>query len=72
MMTNTNDILRKTYVAPLLSFEEIEEEQALLAGTTTQGGGPKVDTDPKDPDPWGSDAKEGTTDFVFELPEELE
>ena len=69
-MTNTNDILRKTYVAPLLSFEEIEEEQALLAGTKTTGDGPDVTTDPSEN--WGSGAKEGTTDFVFELPEELE
>jgi len=70
MMTNTNDILRKTYVAPLLSFEEIEEEQALLAGTTT-----KAETDdvhPGEGENLGSDAKESTTDFVFELPEELE
>ena len=68
MMTNTNDILRKTYVAPLLSFEEIEEEQALLAGTTTKGK-----TDNVDPaEDLGNNAKESTTDFVFELPEELE
>ena len=71
-MTNTNNILRKTYVAPLLSFEEIEEEQALLAGTKTVGGGSDVTIDPKDPDPSWGNAKEGTTDFVFELPEELE
>lgn len=70
MMTNTNDILRKTYVAPLLSFEEIEEEQALLAGTTTTGDGP--DVPPDEDEKLSSDAKESTTDFVFELPEELE
>ncbi len=66
-MTNTNDILRKTYVAPLLSFEEIEEEQALLAGTTTKGDAPD-----EPGENLGNDAKESTTDFVFELPEELE
>ena len=70
MMTNTNDILRKTYVAPLLSFEEIEEEQALLADTTTQGFTPPVD--PAEGEIIGNGAKESTTDFVFELPEELE
>ena len=69
-MTNTNNILRKTYVAPLLSFEEIEEEQALLAGTTTQGKTDNVDPD-KD-ESLDNGAKESTTDFVFELPEELE
>lgn len=70
MMTNTNDILRKTYVAPLLSFEEIEEEQALLAGTTTTGNTGNVDPD-KD-ESLDNGAKESTTDFVFELPEEVE
>lgn len=70
MMTNTNDILRKTYVAPLLSFEEIEEEQALLAGTTTKGNTENVTPGPDES--LDNGAKESTTDFVFELPEELE
>ncbi len=72
-------ISKKMYVAPLISFEEVEEEQELLAGSTTGGGAPwetgEPGVKPYD-DPFnGNGAKKsggmfedtGEGDFVFEI-----
>ena len=71
-------ISKKMYVAPLISFEEVEEEQDLLAGSTTTAETPEIPpgqpgTNPYDPLSTGAkesggmfeDAGEG--DFVYEI-----
>lgn len=75
-------ISKKMYVAPLVSFEEVEEEQELLAGSTTTGfapgeGNPQLPpgTDPNDFPGGSNGAKKyggsfvdgGEGDFVFEI-----
>ena len=42
-MNVNSEIRKKSYVSPVISFDEIEEEQALLAGSRTDGGGSEVD-----------------------------
>jgi len=78
-MTKNNYIIKKTYVAPFVAFEEIEEELELLAGTYTEGGAGNVVQDPEDTEggvrdpgakPATGDVTDGgakaTYDFVFE------
>ena len=72
-MTKNNYIIKKTYVAPSVSFEDIEDEVLLFrpsANTTGEGG--DVETDPNDQGGgqggnWGNPAKGTSGDFVFEL-----
>jgi len=77
MMNRNIFISKKSYVAPLVTFEEMEEEQELLAGSITEGIGPSMDSgdnpggNPNDP---GIPAKRsggvfdgGEGDFVFEI-----
>ena len=40
MMNRNIFISKKSYVAPLVTFEEMEEEQELLAGSITEGETP--------------------------------
>ena len=62
-------ISKKMYVAPLISFEEVEEKQDLLAGSKTVGDVPGM---PGTDDPYGYYAKKSgafdeSNDFVFEI-----
>lgn len=78
MMNRNIFISKKMYVAPLISFEEVEEEQDLLAGSTTGGDTPwmpsgEPGTNPYD-DPSNGAKKSGGMfedtgegDFVFEI-----
>jgi hypothetical protein len=82
-MNVNSEIRKKSYVSPVISFDEIEEEQALLAGSRTDGGGSEVDpgngeNTGNDPDLGGSNGAKGATgslgggdeyDFVFEYDE---
>jgi hypothetical protein len=66
-MTKNNYIIKKTYVAPFVAFDEMEEEELMFgasANTTGTGG-----NEGQDDDDWGNGAKEATGDFVFELDE---
>lgn len=74
-MTKNNYIIKKTYVAPFVAFEEIEEELELLAGTYTDAGGSDEDGESGfGDDPGAKPATGGITDggakeaydFVFE------
>ena len=71
-------ISKKMYVAPLISFEEVEEEQDLLAGSTTVGDVPGMPSEQPGTNPYApplNGAKEsggmfedtGEGDFVFEI-----
>lgn len=71
-MMKNNNILKKTYIEPLLSFDQIEEEQGILAGSRTDGTGTDVQPgegevigDPDDNTSNSGGAK-ATYDFVFE------
>ena len=77
MMNRNIFISKKSYVAPLVTFEEMEEEQELLAGSVTDGNGPSMGSG----DNSGGDYNEpsisakrsggvvdgGEGDFVFEI-----
>lgn len=78
MMNRNIFISKKSYVAPLVTFEEMEEEQELLAGSPiTEGTGPsmgsgdKPSVDPNDPNipakKSGGVFDGGEGDFVFEI-----
>lgn len=77
-----SEIRKKLYVSPFVSFEEIEQEQELLAGTGTDAGAPNQDpaageNTGNDPDfeDGGAKATNGAFeggaeyDFVFEYDE---
>lgn len=70
-MTNIIYISKKPYIVPLVSFDELEEDVEILAGTRTEatGGGQEFDPDdsekPGGPNDFPSGAKQ--TDFVFEV-----
>ena len=78
MMNRNIFISKKMYVTPLISFEEVEEEQDLLAGSTTTAVTPgepsgQPSTDPYDT-PFNGAKKSGGMfedtgegDFVFEI-----
>lgn len=74
-MTKNNYIIKKTYVAPSVAFEAIEEEQEMLAGTYTDAGGSHEDGEPGFGDDAGAKPTTGgiteggakeAYDFVFE------
>lgn len=75
MMNRNIFISKKSYVAPLVTFEEMEEEQELLAGSVTEAQTPGEDYDgtgkPNDPDipakKSGGVFDGGEGDFVFEI-----
>lgn len=77
MMNRNIFISKKSYVAPLVTFEEMEEEQELLAGSSTEGTGSSEDsgdTPGSDPNNPSIPAKKsggvfdgGEGDFVFEI-----
>lgn len=77
MMNRNIFISKKSYVAPLVTFEEMEEEQELLAGSITEVSGSSENSGDKSGgnynDP-GIPAKKsggvfdgGEGDFVFEI-----
>lgn len=76
MMNRNIFISKKSYVAPLVTFEEMEEEQELLAGST-EGTGPSMgsgDNSGGNPNEPSISAKRsggvfdgGEGDFVFEI-----
>lgn len=60
-------IEKKPYVAPSVTFEEIEALEDVLAfrpSANTTGGGSDVGQDDTE---WGNSAKQGMEDFVFEI-----
>lgn len=77
MMNRNIFISKKSYVAPLITFEEMEEEQELLAGSATEGTGPSMgsgDNPGGNPNAPNIPAKQsggvfdgGEGDFVFEI-----
>lgn len=75
MMNRNIFISKKRYVAPLVSFEEMEEEQELLAGSSTEatgpdmesGDGPGTDVNPGLAKKSGVFDDGGENDFVFEI-----
>ncbi|MBQ8115553.1 MAG: hypothetical protein IJ145_05465 [Prevotella sp.] len=77
MMNRNIFISKKSYVAPLVTFEEMEEEQELLAGSSTEGTGSSMESgdnpsvDPNNPDipakRSGGVFDGGEGDFVFEI-----
>lgn len=77
MMNRNIFISKKSYVAPLVTFEEMEEEQELLAGSITEGTGSSMESgdnpsvDPNDPNipakKSGGVFDGGEGDFVFEI-----
>lgn len=76
MMNRNIFISKKSYVAPLVTFEEMEEEQELLAGSVTEGTGPSMGSgdnsgdDPNNVIPAkksGGAFDGGEGDFVFEI-----
>ena len=76
MMNRNIFISKKSYVAPLVTFEEMEEEQELLAGSVTEGTGPSMGSgdnsggNPNDVIPAkksGGVFDGGEGDFVFEI-----
>lgn len=77
MMNRNIFISKKSYVAPLVTFEEMEEEQELLAGSITEVSGPSMDSGDNpggNPNAPGIPAKRsggvfdgGEGDFVFEI-----
>lgn len=77
MMNRNIFISKKSYVAPLVTFEEMEEEQELLAGSVTEGTGPSMgsgDNSGGNPNDVDISAKKsggvfdgGEGDFVFEI-----
>ena len=82
MMNRKIFISKKMYVAPLIAFEELEEEQELLAGSVVIGGGPTQNngdntstTDSIDVNPilpakaGGVFDDDPSQDFIFEMDE---
>lgn len=77
MMNRNIFISKKSYVAPLVTFEEMEEEQELLAGSTTEATGPGMESGDNtggNPNDVYAPAKKsggvfdgGEGDFVFEI-----
>ncbi len=77
MMNRNIFISKKSYVAPLVTFEEMEEEQELLAGSVTEGTGSSMESgdnpgvDPNNPNipakQSGGVFDGGEGDFVFEI-----
>ena len=73
-MTNIIYISKKPYIVPLISFDEIEEDVEILAGTRTEATGGGQEFDPNDADGPGASggandypAGAKQTDFVFEV-----
>jgi len=67
-MTKNNYIIKKPYLSPSISFEDIEDDVVMYAASaTTTGEGGNQSTDTEDPEPWGNGAKATSEDFVFEL-----
>lgn len=77
MMNRNIFISKKSYVAPLITFEEMEEEQELLAGSATEGTGSSMESGDNpggNPNAPNIPAKQsggvfdgGEGDFVFEI-----
>ncbi|MCR5069322.1 MAG: hypothetical protein K6A78_05940 [Prevotella sp.] len=66
-MTKNNYIIKKPYLSPSISFEDIEDDVVMIAASaTTTGSGSDVGRDPED-EPLGGEAKATSSDFVFEL-----
>ena len=65
MLIKEHDILKKPYLAPRISFEEIEEyeREMLMAGSPNGAGGSGNQGGNGDNDPWSTGL-----DFSFEEP----